>query len=204
MAISYEIYLRTAEGDEPLNEQRVIDALRTADLEPAEGKLGLLELGHGRLTAEAYTGNDWDAAAATETEQQDARGQLYGINFSFPLGLPDAEGDTAVARILSVAAGLGVVAYDPQLGSQVTQADHERIIDAWRRSHDFHFDVAGNTDLGAGIPSRASPTRPVIPTRFKLMAVIALAILLVVLMVRSCVERWLEHDMYEATESSEH
>ncbi len=209
MAIGYEIYLRTDENMEPLTEERAVAALRASGFEPLDGRLGQLDLGHGKLVAAVYSGNDWDAAIASSpvesvTATDDSAAPLLGINLSFPLGLPDAEGDTAVGRALAVASALGVSAYDPQLGSLVSDADHERIVSAWRQSHDFQFDVAGNTDLGSGAPTPAYHSRATIPSRYKLMAIIALAILLLIMMVRSCVERWIEHDMYEAPESSEH
>jgi len=167
-----------------------------------------LDLGHGKLAAAVYSGSDWDAAIAAApaeavTTSDDRAMPIAGINLFFPLGLPDAEGDTAVGRVLAVASALGVAAYDPQLGSLVSGADHERIVNAWRQSHDFQFDIAGNTDLGAGAPTPAYHSRTTIPSRYKLMAIIALAILLVIMMVRSCVERWIEHDMYEAPETTD-
>ncbi|HUT99810.1 MAG TPA: hypothetical protein VM425_00055 [Myxococcota bacterium] len=204
MAIRYEIYLRTDENMEPLTEQRAVPALRAAGFEPVEGKLGQLDLGHGKLAAAVYSGSDWDATPAEPPTTSDDRAiPIEGINLSFPLGLPDAEGDTAVGRMLAVASALGVAAYDPQLGSLVSGADHERIVNAWRQSHDFQFDIAGNTDLGTGAPTPAYHSRTTIPSRYKLMAIIALAILLLIMMVRSCVERWIEHDMYEAPETTE-
>jgi hypothetical protein len=74
------------------------------------------------------------------------------LNFSFPLGLPEAQGERAVALALAAAEALQASAFDPQLGRLVTKADHTEIISNWRRTYDFQLGVVGASALPPGQP----------------------------------------------------
>jgi hypothetical protein len=173
--VRYELYLRRPAGSEPLTGNRAQNVLAGQGLLPSEGALGEIELGQGRLRAEAYAGGD-------------------GIDFSFPLGLPDAEGDRAVQIVMNVKEELQASLFDPQLGSLVARADLERILQSWREAHAFHFGVAGTPDLGPGAPS--TPQRSSgIPTRIKLVLILGIGILAAVFLFRTCFNRWMEKQM---------
>jgi hypothetical protein len=195
MGVRYELYIRLREGQDPLDLAKVQEALGHAKFEPAEGMLGKRALEHGELTAVAFTGSSWDKVEVAEGEDTPTE-SLMGINFSFPLGLPDHEGERAIDRVMDVNDMLLTQMYDPQVGATVTRSDHDLISQAWRQSHEFHSGVAGTPGLGAGAPTFSVKTRPGIPTRYKIMAAIAGAILLVVLMVRQCFKKWLDTSMY--------
>lgn len=171
----YEIYLRMPEGSEPPSPERIQEVLAGQDLTPSEGILGQIDLGQGILRAEAYT-----------------EGQ--GIDFSFPLGLPDAEGDRALQIIMNVKEELVATLFDPQLGSLVARSDLERILQAWREAHDFHFGVAGTPGLGAGAPSTPQKSSGM-PTRIKLVLILGIGILVAVFLFRTCFNRWMEKQM---------
>ena len=171
----YEIYLRMPEGTDPPTEERIREVLSGQDLTPAEDALGEIDLGQGKLRAEAYPEGD-------------------GIDFSFPLGLPDPEGDRAVQIIMNVKEELAANLFDPQLGSLVARADMERILRSWREAHAFHFGVAGTPGLGAGAPSTPHPSSG-IPTRIKLVLILGIGILAAVFLFRTCFNRWMEKQM---------
>ena len=171
----YELYLRMPEGTDPPTEEKIQAVLSGQGLLPAEGTLGEIELGQGVLRAEAYPDGD-------------------GIDFSFPLGLPDAEGDRAVQIILNAKEELVANLFDPQLGSLVARADMERILQSWREAHAFHFGVAGTPGLGGGIPSSPHPSSGM-PGRIKLVLILGISILVAVFLFRTCFNRWMEKQM---------
>jgi hypothetical protein len=195
MGVRYELYLRLREGQDPLDPAKVQEALGHAKFEPAEGMLGRLTFDHGELQAVAFTGSTWERAEVEDDEDTPAD-SLMGVNFSFPLGMPDHEGERAIDRVMDVNDMLLTQMYDPQVGRSVTRSDHDLISQAWRQSHEFHSGVAGTPGLGSGAPTFSYKTRPAIPTRYKIMAAIAGAILLVILMVRQCFKKWLDTSMY--------
>ncbi len=198
MSVLYEQYLKVAEDHDPLSRKKVIEVLTSCQFEPADGVLGQIDLGHGILKAVEHTGSDWDQApqASDQDSEKDPADVLKGVDFSFPFGLPDVEGELAITQILSVRELLLANLFDPQVGSLVTHSDHDRISQAWHESHEYHFGIAGTPGLGSGMPSYSPATQPGIPTKYKIMAVIAGAMLLVIMMVRSCVKRWLDTEMY--------
>jgi hypothetical protein len=171
----YEIYLRMPEGAEPPGPERIQEVLSGQGLTPAEGVLGQINLGQGILRAEKYPEGE-------------------GVDFSFPLGLPDAEGDRALQIIMNVKEELTATLFDPQLGSLVARSDLERILQAWREAHAFHFGVAGTPGLGAGAPS-APQKRSGMPTRIKLVLILGISILVAVFLFRACFNRWMEKQM---------
>jgi len=202
MGIEYEIYLRPGENTEPLTTKRVTGVLERVQFESADGCMGEINMDHGRLVDRVHAGSGWDAADASGDEP-DEQDPLKGVDFSFPLGMPDIEGDLAVSRILEAGELLQAELYDPQLGKTVSHGDHERIIAAWRQSHEFQFGVAGSQGLGTGMPSAPAVKSGGIPGRYKVMAAIAGAILIVILMVRACVKQLLEEHMYPGPPTTE-
>jgi len=173
----YEIYLRTPEGTEPSSPDKIQEVLAGQGLEPSEGVLGQVDLGQGVLRAEKY-----------------ADGDAEGVDFSFPLGLPDAEGDRALQIIMNVKEELTATLFDPQLGSLVARSDLERILQSWREAHDFHFGVAGTPGLGGGGPSAPDKSSGM-PTRIKLVLILGIGILVAVFLFRACFNRWMEKQM---------
>jgi hypothetical protein len=171
----YEIYLRMPEGADPPGQERIQEVLAGQGLEAAEGVLGQLDLGQGVLRAEKYTDGE-------------------GVDFSFPLGLPDAEGDRALQIIMNVKEELSANLFDPQLGSLVVRADMERILQSWRSAHDFHFGVAGTPGLGGGAPSSPQKSSGM-PTRIKLVLILGITIIVVIFLFRTCFNRWMEKQM---------
>jgi hypothetical protein len=171
----YEIYLRMPDGGDPPTPERIREVLAGQGLQPSEGALGEIDLGQGALRAEAYP-------------------QGEGIDFSFPLGLPDAEGDRAAQIIMNVKEELVANLFDPQLGSLVARADIERILQSWREAHAFHFGVAGTPGLGAGAPSVPHQSSGM-PTRIKLVLILGISILVAVFLFRTCFNRWMERQM---------
>jgi hypothetical protein len=171
----YEIYLRMPEGADPPSRERIQEVLSGQGLAPAEGVLGQIDLGQGILRAENYPDGE-------------------GVDFSFPLGLPDAEGDRALQIIMNAKEELVATLFDPQLGSLVARSDLERILQSWREAHDFHFGVAGTPGLGGGAPS--APQKPSgMPTRIKLVLILGISILVAVFLFRTCFNRWMEKQM---------
>ncbi|MBW1811678.1 MAG: hypothetical protein JRJ87_26050 [Deltaproteobacteria bacterium] len=197
MSVLYELYIKVGEDREPLSRKKVLEVLSSCQFEPAEGVLGQIDLGHGKLKAVEHTGSDWDRAVETSDQdsEQEPADELKGVDFSFPFGLPDVEGELAITQILNVNELLLANLFDPQVGSLVTHSDHDRISQAWHESHEYHFGIAGTPGLGSGMPSYSPATQPGIPTKYKIMAVIAGAMLLVIMMVRSCLKRWLDTEM---------
>ena len=173
----YEIYLRMPEGVDQPGPERIQKALAGQGLTPAEGVLGQIDLRQGILRAEKY-----------------ADGDREGVDFSFPLGLPDSEGDRALQIIMNVKDELAANLYDPQLGSLVARSDLERILQAWREAHDFHFGVAGTPGLGAGAPSAPQKSSGM-PTRIKLVLILGISILVAVFLFRTRFNRWMEKQM---------
>jgi hypothetical protein len=171
----YEIYLRMPEGAEPPSPEKIREVLSGQGLTPAEGVLGQIDLGQGVLRAEKYP----DGA---------------GVDFSFPLGLPDAEGDRALQIIMNVKEELAATLFDPQLGSLVARSDLERILQSWREAHAFHFGVAGTPGLGGGTPSAPDKSSGM-PTRIKLVLILGIGILVAVFLFRTCFNRWMEKQM---------
>ncbi|MBW1871787.1 MAG: hypothetical protein JRJ19_06965 [Deltaproteobacteria bacterium] len=197
MSVLYELYIKVGKDREPLSRKRVLEVLSSCQFEPAEGALGQIDLGHGKLKAVEHTGSDWDRAVETSDQdsEQEPADELKGVDFSFPFGLPDVEGELAITQILNVNELLLANLFDPQVGSLVTHSDHDRISQAWHESHEYHFGIAGTPGLGSGMPGYSPATQPGIPTKYKIMAVIAGAMLLVIMMVRSCLKRWLDTEM---------
>jgi hypothetical protein len=175
----YEIYLRMPEGADPPSPERIQEVLAGQGLTPAEGVLGQIDLGQGVLRAEEYA---------------DGEGDAKGVDFSFPLGLPDAEGDRALQIIMNVKEELTANLFDPQLGSLVARADLERILQSWREAHAFHFGVAGTPGLGAGEPSAPQKSSGM-PARIKLVLILGIFILVAVFLFRTCFNRWMEKQM---------
>lgn len=171
----YEIYLRMPEGSSPPTEERIHEVLSGQCLLPSAGALGEIDLGQGKLRAEAYP-------------------EGAGIDFSFPLGLPDAEGDRAVQIVMNVKEELVASLFDPQLGSLVARADLERILHSWRETHAFHFSVAGTPDLGSGAPGTPRYSSGM-PARIKLVLIMGIGIIAVVFIFRTCFNRWMERQM---------
>ena len=173
----YEIYLRMPEGADAPGPERIAEALSGQGLTSSEGVLGQIDLGQGVLRAEKY-----------------ADGDAEGVDFSFPLGLPDAEGDRALQIIMNVKEELAANLFDPQLGSLVARSDLERILLSWREAHAFHFGVAGTPGLGAGAPSAPQKSSSM-PTRIKLVLILGISILVAVFLFRTCFNRWMEKQM---------
>jgi hypothetical protein len=171
----YEIYLRFPEGSAPPTAERIQKALADQGLLPGEGVQGEIDLGQGKLRAESSA-------------------QGAGIDFSFPLGLPDDEGDRAVQIVMNLKEELQANLFDPQLGSLVARADTERILNSWRQAHAYHFGVAGTPDLGSGAPSTPSHSSGM-PTRIKLVLILGVGILAVIFIFRTCFNRWMERQM---------
>ena len=171
----YEIYLRMPEGVDPPDQDRIAEVLSGQGLTPAEGVLGQIDLGQGVLRAEKYAEGD-------------------GVDFSFPLGLPDAEGDRALQIIINVKEELTANLFDPQLGSLVARSDLERILQSWKEAHAFHFGVAGTPGLGGGAPSAPQKSSGM-PTRIKLVLILGISILVAVFLFRTCFNRWMERQM---------
>jgi hypothetical protein len=171
----YEIYLRMPEGADPPSQERIQEVLSSQGLAPAEGVLGQIDLGQGILRAENYPDGQ-------------------GVDFSFPLGLPDAEGDRALQIIMNAKEELVATLFDPQLGSLVARSDLERILQSWREAHAFHFGVAGTPGLGAGAPSTPKKSSGM-PTRIKLVLILGISILVAVFLFRTCFNRWMEKQM---------
>jgi hypothetical protein len=171
----YEIYLRMPEGAEPPSVERIREVLSGQGLTPAEGFLGQIDLGQGVLRAEKYPDGD-------------------GVDFSFPLGLPDAEGDRALQIVMNVKEELTATLFDPQLGSLVARSDLERILQSWKEAHAFHFGVAGTPGLGGGVPSSPDKSSGM-PTRIKLVLILGISILVAVFLFRTCFNRWMEKQM---------
>jgi hypothetical protein len=188
--VRYEIYLRMPEGSQPLVKEKAVEVLSKQGLETGGDALGKLDLGQGDLRAEAHTKSDWDAAESS----QETTDRLLGINFSFPLGLPDAEGDRAVQIILNAKEQLAASLFDPQLGTLVARADTERIIQSWRQSHEFHFSIAGTPGLGSSAPTTSHPSSG-IPTRIKIVLLLGICIVAAVFLLRNCLGRWMEKEM---------
>jgi hypothetical protein len=168
----YEIYLRLSEGTDPPTEGRLQEIFLGQGLAPAKGALGEIDLGQGKLRAEAYKEGD-------------------GIDFSLPLDMPDSEGDRAVQIIINVKEELAANLFDPQLGSLVTRADTERILQSWRETHAFHFGVTKTPGLGAGTPHPSYG----MPTRIKLVLILGIGILASVFLFRTCFNHWMEKQM---------
>lgn len=143
------------------------------------------DLGQGALRVEPFLWPDAPAEA----------GELDGLNLSFPLGLPDAQGDRAVAAALAAAHELGAQVFDPQLGRLVGKLEHEEILRNWRRSYDFQLGVVGALELGPGAPSPARPETSGLATKTKIILSVAGAILLLSFMLRSCFDRWMERQL---------
>jgi hypothetical protein len=171
----YELYLRMPEGTDSPGQEKIQEVLAGQGLTPSEGVLGQIDLGQGILRAEKYPEGE-------------------GVDFSFPLGLPDAEGDRALQIIMNVKEELVANLFDPQLGSLVARADLERILQSWREAHDFHFGVAGTPGLGGGLPSSPDKSSGM-PTRIKLVLILGVSILVAVFLFRACFNRWMEKQM---------
>jgi hypothetical protein len=171
----YEIYLRLPEGGAAPTEERIQEVLSGQGLTPTGDALGEIDLGQGQLRAEAYA-------------------RVAGVDFSFPLGLPDAEGDRAVQIIMNVKEELQANLFDPQLGSLVARADMERILHSWREAHAFHFGVAGTPGLGSGAPSTPRHSSGM-PTRIKLVLILGIGIIAAIFLFRTCFNRWMERQM---------
>ena len=171
----YEIYLRMPDGADPPGQERIREVLTGQGLTAAEGILGQFDLGQGVLRAEKYADGE-------------------GVDFSFPLGLPDAEGDRALQIIMNVKEELAASLFDPQLGSLVARSDTERILQSWKEAHAFHFGVAGTPGLGAGAPSDPHKTSGM-PTRIKLVLILGISIIVVIFLFRTCFNRWMEKQM---------
>jgi hypothetical protein len=197
--VRYELYLRF-ESDRPRT--RIGEALaRTGFSVPTDSTSGLGRLGlsRGELCADPFRGSDWDRpspppATTTPAGAGPAGENLPGINFSFPLGLPDEDGDRAIGVILDLAEELTGVLYDPQLGAPVRRHDRERVTLHWRQSHSFQMDVVGAPDLGPGLPSAPPPIART-TGRIRALLVVAGILLVLVLALRSCVGCWLERAM---------
>jgi hypothetical protein len=152
---------------------------------------GVLDLGQGELQAEPFVKADQGEAGPASDALPD---RIDGINFSFPMGLPDAAGDRAIACVLAIKDAMVARLFDPQIGDLVSSGDHERIAQTWRQSHAFQFGVVGTPGLGGG-PSLQSATKEGMPPRFKIMIFVAVVFLLLFFMFRSCFKRWMDEQM---------
>jgi hypothetical protein len=190
--VHYELYLRFESGRP---RDRIGEALARKGFAAQPACLGSLGLSQGELRADAFRGSDWDQPPAIPTTEASAANEnLPGINFSFPLGLPDEDGDRAIGVILDLAEELLGDLYDPQQGVSVRRHDRERVTLHWRQSHSFQMDVVGASDLGPGLPS--APPRPAHTTaRIKALLVVSGLLLVLVLAFRSCMGCWLERAM---------
>ncbi len=178
----YELYIRISQMSESadrLSLERALTALSAAGFGEPDALPAEMDLGQGRLVAEAF---------ARESGGED----LDGINLSFPLGLEQAQGERAVTVVFALGRELGAEVFDPQLGSLVGASDHERIIGTWRRSYEFQSDVVGAVGLGHGAPAPLQEPRGLVPPRIKLVLFLGLVILVLVFMFRSCFANWME------------
>jgi hypothetical protein len=174
--------------------EKVRGALDKKGFVSREGTPALLSLGQGDLRAEEYLGSDWDrqppAGPSGAAAAQPATG-CQGLNFSFPMGLSDAEGERAIGVVLDLSEEFVGNLYDPQLGTTVRRSDHERISMSWRQSHSFHFGVAGTPSLGSALPTEP-PQVSYTWGKIKILLVVAAVLLVGILIFRTCFSRWME------------
>lgn len=177
--MNYELYLRMPEGADRLPAATAKSELLAAGFATFETWPAVLDLGQGKLTAEAY-----------RREPAGDPDRLDGLNLGFAMGVDLAQGERAVALAFGLAAKLGAELFDPQLGQVVQASDHDRIARAWRRSWEFQAGVVGTAELGLGSPVPLDQGRSGFPPRLKVLLFLLAAFLVVVFLFRTCLSNW--------------
>jgi len=183
--VRYELNLR-ATSEPGAGRERLRAALARRDFIETAADRFELSLPGGALRVAPEGPSGWDAL-----EQARA---AAGFVVDFPMGLSDADGRKAIDTAFSLAGECGFELFDPQLGQCLADKDRERVVESWRRSHSFHFEVAGRTDLGVDLPSAPAPQRHSSARLKILLALLGLGVL-AVLLLRSCLGQLLDQAM---------
>jgi len=131
--LRYHLTLSFAEGA-PAPPRAEIDArLKKHGFAAAESGPDELPLGHGALRAE-------------RTERS--------LQLSFPLGLPEREGERAVDAAFLLAGELKADLFDLQLSATILPGERRRVIECWKQNYRIQLGLVGPESLGQGMPSR--------------------------------------------------
>ena len=133
MNLRYHFTLSFAEGGSAPSREEIYTVLKKHGLVTTEGALGELPLGHGALRA----------------EQTDP-----GLQLSFPLGLPDPEGERAIDTAFLLAGELEANLFDLQVATLVHPADRRRVVECWKNNYRIQVSLVGPESLGPGMPSQ--------------------------------------------------
>lgn len=128
--MGYELHVRRRALDQPAPELPALEgALREAGATGAEGAF-VLPAGGAKLPARISR----------------AEGALVGLDLDVPYGAPDEDFQAALLLAAQLAAKLGLVLQDPQLGAEITPAQAEQSLSSWRTANRYALETAGNVE----------------------------------------------------------
>lgn len=182
----YELYIRMPDFADRLPPERAIAELGQAAFLPADSLPSELDLGQGKLLAEAFIHPD-----RAEQADQGETG-LDGLNLGFDMGIDRAQGERAIGLAFDLADKLGAEVFDPQLSQMATRTDQDRIVSAWRQSYAFQAGVVGAVGMGGGDPIAIEAPPGLLNSQTKLILILGVVILVLVFVGRSCFSSWLD------------